>query len=66
MKEDKYNLTLARSRNICPNGKATMHYACIFEPLSVDNKHGVLQKMLLWRIYVVGTFCKVPHIFVQL
>jgi len=39
MKEDKYNLTLARSRNICSNGKTTMHYAYIVEPLSVDNKH---------------------------
>jgi len=52
MKEDKYNLTLARSRNICSNGKTTMHYAYIVEPLSVDNKHWVLQKMLLWLIYI--------------
>jgi len=26
MKEDKYNLTLARSRNVCSKGKATTHY----------------------------------------
>jgi len=43
MKEDKYNLTLARSPNICSHGKAAMHYECIVEPLSVD-KHWVLQK----------------------
>jgi hypothetical protein len=52
MKQDKYNLTLERSSNICCNGNATMHYECIVEPLSIDKKHWVLHKMLLWRICI--------------
>jgi len=39
MKEDKYNLILTRSPNICFHEKATMHYVCIVEPLSIDNKY---------------------------
>jgi len=51
MKEDKYNLILARSPNICSNGKATMHYASIVEPLSITTNIDCYKNASLANLY---------------